>query len=471
MTSISNYDSKRNAPSDSAIAGFESRFRGSLIRPHDSLYESARKVYNAMIDRHPRLIACCSDIADVVAAVNFARDHGMPLAVRGGGHNVAGFGTCDDGLVIDLGRMKGIWVDPDERRALVQGGCTWGDVDHATHAFGLATPGGLVSTTGVAGLTLGGGIGHLSRKYGLACDNLLSAQVVTADGRILTASTEENADLFWGLRGGGGNFGVVTSFEFQLHPVSTVLGGPIFYALEQRVEALRFYRAFMASAPESLGAFFTFLKVPPGPPFPEHLHNKTVCGIVCCYTGTLEEGEEVVGPLKEFGPPVFEHVGRVPFPFLQSAFDAIVPSGLHHYWKADFMRDLSDDAIAVHAEFGPRIPTVESVLHIYPTDGAVQRLGAQETAYSHRDARFVHIIAATSPNPADMPAGIDWARAYWNALHPYSAGGSYVNFLMDEGEDRVQATYGENFERLVRLKNKYDPTNLFRLNQNIKPIF
>lgn len=452
-----------------ALTAFASRVRGELVYPEDPGYEAARKVYNGMIDRHPQVIVRCTDTADVVAAVNFARDHEFPLAIRGGGHNVAGFGTCDGGLVIDLGPMKGIWVDPARRRVLVQGGCTWGDVDHATHAFGLATPGGLVSTTGVAGLTLGGGIGHLSRKYGLACDNLVSAQVITADGRILTASAEENPDLFWGLRGGGGNFGVVTSFEFKLYPVSTVVGGPIFYALEQREEALRFYREFMADAPENLGAFFAFLKVPPGPPFPEHLHSRTLCGIVCCYAGSLEDGEEAVKPLLEFGPPLFEHVDRVPYPSLQSAFDPLVPPGLHHYWKADFMLDINDDAIAAHAAHGPRIPTVQSVLHIYPTDGAVQRVGAQETAYSHREAKFVHIIAATTSDPEAMPDGIAWARDYWHALHPHSAGGSYVNFLMDEGQDRVRATYGENLARLVTLKNKYDPTNLFRLNQNIKP--
>ncbi len=452
-----------------ATAAFEARLRGQLIRPQDPGYEAARKVYNGMIDRRPQLIARCVDVADVVAAVNFARDNELPLAIRGGGHNVAGFGTCDDGLVIDLGPMKGIWVDPGRRRVRVQAGCTWGDVDHATHAFGLATPGGLVSTTGVAGLTLGGGIGHLSRKYGLTCDNLLAAQVVTADGRILTASAEENTDLFWGLRGGGGNFGVVTSFEFQLHPVSTVLGGPIFYALDQREAALRFYRDFMQDAPQELGAFFAFLKVPPAPSFPEPLHNQTVCGVICCYAGSLEEGEKVVKPLLEFGPPLFEHVDRVPYPALQSAFDPIVPPGLHHYWKADFMLDLSDDAIAAHVEYGPQVPTVQSLMHIYLTDGAVQHVAPQETAYYHRKARFAHIIAATSPDPADMPAGIEWTRAYWRALHPHSAGGSYVNFLMDEGEDPVQATYGENYPRLVALKNKYDPTNLFRLNQNIKP--
>ena len=469
MTDHQTQAENHNPHLEQATAAFEARLRGQLIRPQDPDYEAARRVYNGMIDRRPQLIARCVDVADVVAAVNFARDNELPLAIRGGGHNVAGFATCDDGLVIDLGLMKGIWVDPGRRRVLVQAGCTWGDLDHATHAFGLATPGGLVSTTGVAGLTLGGGIGHLSRKHGLACDNLLAAQVVTADGRILTASPSENADLFWGLRGGGGNFGVVTSFEFQLHSVSVVLGGPIFYALDQCDAVLRFYRDFIADAPAELGAFFAFLKVPPAPSFPKHLHDQTVCGIICCYAGSLEEGEEVVQPLLEFGPPLFDHVGRVPYPLLQSAFDPVVPPGLHHYWKADFMPGLSDDAIAVHEKHGPQIPTVQSTLHIYPTDGAVQRVSAQESAYCHRQARFVHIISAASPDPAQLPAGIEWTRAYWNALHPHSVGSSYVNFLMDEGEDPVRATYGENYARLVTLKNKYDPTNLFRLNQNIKP--
>lgn len=452
-----------------AVAAFESRLRGPLIRPQDPRYEDARRVYNGMIDRHPQLIVRCANVADVVAAVNFARAYELPLAVRGGGHNVAGFGTCDEGLVIDLGGMRGVWVEPDKRRVLVQGGCTWADVDHATHAVGMATPGGLISSTGVAGLTLGGGIGHLTRKYGLSCDNLLSAQVVTADGRILTASADENPDLFWGLRGGGGNFGVVTSFEFQLHPVSVVLAGPIFYSIEQRQEALRFYRDFMTDAPDELGAFFAFLKVPSASPFPEHLHNQIVCGVITCYAGSLEHGEEVIRPLKNFGPPVFEHVGRIPYPILQTLSDALAPPGLHHYWKADFMPDLSDEAIAAYAEYGPQIPTVQSILHIYPTDGAVHRVGEQETAYSHRAAKFVHIIAATSPDPADMPAGTTWARDYWHALHPHSAGGAYVNFLMEEGQEPVHATYRENYARLVKLKNKYDPTNLFRLNQNIQP--
>jgi FAD/FMN-containing dehydrogenase len=420
-----------------------------------------------MIDRYPQLIIRCANIGDVVAAVNFARDFDLPLAVRGGGHNVAGYGTCDDGLVIDLGAMKGVWIDPEKQRALVQGGCTWGDIDHATYTFGLATPGGLVSTTGVAGLTLGGGIGHLSRKHGLSCDSLLSAQVVTADGSVLTASAEENEDLFWGLRGGGGNFGVVTTFEFQLYPISTVLAGPVFFAIEQREAALRFYRDFMADAPEELSAFFAFHKLPPDPLFPNHLHNQTVCGVVCCYAGSLERGEEVVRPLKQFGPLIFEHIERMPYPALQSAFDD--PPGLHNYWKADYMDDLSDAAIAAHAEYARQIPTVQSIVHIYPTDGAVQRVGQQETAYSHRDAKFVHLIAAASPDPAEMPLATAWVQKYWHALHPYASGGSYVNFLMDENQSQVQTAYRENYGRLVRLKNKYDPTNLFRINQNIKP--
>ncbi len=363
--------------------------------------------------------------------------------------------------------MIGSWIDPEKRRALVQGGCTWGDIDHATYTFGLATPGGIISTTGVAGLTLGGGLGHLSRKYGLTCDNLLSAQLVTADGRVLTASATENEDLFWGLRGGGGNFGIVTSFEFQLHPVSTVLAGPVFYAIEQSMAALQFYRDFMADAPEELGAFFAFLKVPPEPPFPPNLHNQTVCGVICCYAGSLVRGEEVVRPLKQFGPPRFEHIAPMPYPELQRAFDE--PAGLQQYWKADYMVDLSDDAIAVHAEYGPQVPNIQSAMHIYPTSGAIHRVGQQETAYSHREANFLHMIAAVTLAPDDMPQAGEWVQNYWHALHPYSSGGTYVNFMMDEGQDRVHATYRENYGRLVKLKNKYDPTNLFRINQNIKP--
>jgi FAD/FMN-containing dehydrogenase len=443
--------------------------RGELILPVDGGYDAARKVYNAMIDKHPALIMRCADIADVIAAVNFAREHKLAIAIRGGSHNVAGFGTCDDGLVIDLSRMKGIRVDPVKRTVRAEGGCTWGDVDHATHAFGLAAPGGIISTTGIAGLTLGGGIGHLTRKYGLSCDNLISADVVTADGRLITASADQNADLFWGLRGGGGNFGVVTSFEFRLHPVSTVFAGPILYPLEKSKDALRFYRDYMAKAPEDMNAFFAFLIVPPGPPFPEHLHNKTLCGVVCCYTGSLDKAEQVVRPLREFGPPVFEHVGPIPFPMLQSAFDALVPPGLQNYWKADFVKDLTDEVIEAHVKYGPDVPTIHTALHIYPVSGAAHRVGRDDTAFSYREAGFTHVIAALYPDPADTPKNKTWVQNYWSELHPHSAGGAYVNFMMEEGEDRVAASYRDNYERLARVKAKYDPNNLFHVNQNIKP--
>lgn len=463
---------KAPALEEKALQELRASFRGELIRPGDDGYDAARRVFNGMIDKHPALIARTVDIADTIAAVNFARENKLPLAIRGGGHNVAGFGTCDDGLVVDLSRMKGIRVDPAKRTVRAEGGCTWGDVDHATHAFGLAAPGGLISTTGIAGLTLGGGIGHLTRKYGLSCDNLISADVVTADGRLITASADQNADLFWGLRGGGGNFGVVTSFEFRLHPVSTVFAGPILYPLEKSKDALRFYRDYMAKAPEDMNAFFAFLIVPPGPPFPEHLHNKTVCGVVCCYTGSLDKAEQVVRPLREFGPPVFEHVGPIPFPMLQSAFDALVAPGLQNYWKADFVKDLTDEVIEAHVKYGPDVPTIHTALHIYPVSGAAHRVGRDDTAFSYREAGFTHVIAALYPDPADTPKNREWVRSYWEALHPYSAGGAYVNFLMDEkdeGPDRIEASYRNNYGRLAALKKKYDPNNLFHVNQNIKP--
>ncbi|MBZ5497896.1 MAG: FAD-binding oxidoreductase [Acidobacteriia bacterium] len=453
------------------VAQFKDRLRGELLTSADAGYDRARKVYNGMIDRHPSLIARCAGVADVMAAVDFARDNQLVVAVRGGGHNVGGFGTCDAGLVIDLSPMKGIRVDPKKQRARAEGGCTWGDLDHATHVFGLAAPGGIISTTGIAGLTLGGGIGHLTRKCGLSCDNLVSVDVVTADGRFVTAGAGENPDLFWGLRGGGGNFGIVTSFEFKLHPVHTVCAGPVLYRLEQAKDAMRFYRDYMAGAPEEMNGFFAFLIVPPGPPFPERLHNKTLCGIAACYSGPLDRAEKVVAPIRKFGPPEVDLLGPLPFPRLQRMFDALVPPGLQHYWKADFVHELSEEIIDAHVRFGPRIPTVSSAMHIYPVSGAAQRIGKEDTAFSYRDANFVHVIAAMYPDPADTPKNRAWVREYWEALHPHSAGGAYVNFLMaDEGQDRIAATYRGNYSRLAALKKKYDPGNLFRLNQNIEPL-
>ena len=416
-----------------ALEELESIFRGELIQPDDENYDEARAVYNAMIDRHPRLIARCVDTADVIAAVNFARENELTVAIRGCGHNVAGLGTCDDGIVIDLLRMKGVRVDPTKRTAHVEGGCSLGDVDHATHAFGLATPGGIISTTGVAGVTLGGGVGHLTRKHGLSCDNLISVDVVTADGNFVTASADENADLFWAVRGGGGNFGVVTSFQFKLHPVSEIFGGLVFYPIEKAGDVMRFYRDFIADAPEYLGAFFAFQIGPPVPFIPEELKGVTMCAIAVCYTGPMEKAEETVKPIREFGPPALEHLGFMPFPALQSAFDALLPAGLQHYWKADFVNELSDELIEAHTKYGPQVPTFQSTVHIYPIDGAAHRVGKNETAFSYRDANFVHIIAAMYPDPADTPDNIAWVKDYWSALHPYSAGGSYVNFMMEEG--------------------------------------
>ena len=458
------------APGASTVQAFASTVRGRVIGPLDDEYESARKVYNASIDRRPRLIVRCADVADVINCVGFAHDHDMPLAIRAGGHSAPGFGTCDGGLVADLSPMKGIRVDPVRRVARIEAGCTWGDVDHATHAFGLATPGGVISTTGVSGLTLGGGFGYLSRRYGLSCDNLISADVVTADGRLITVSAAERPDLFWALRGGGGNFGVVTSMEFHLHPVRTVYAGPVLYPLDRATDALRLFRDLMETAPRELSAFFAFLIVPPGPPFPKHLQSKTMCGVVCVYCGDMAAGEAVVRPLLKFGPPAFAHVGPVPYPMAQCTFDALLPPGLPHYWKADFVDDLTDDIIAEHVKHGPGIPTVNSAMHIYPLGGAVQDIGADETAFTYRRARFTHIIAAVSPDPTPMPRYREWVRTYWSALHPHSSGGAYVNFLMgDEGEERISASYRDNYRRLTEVKKKYDADNLFRVNQNIKP--
>jgi FAD/FMN-containing dehydrogenase len=442
--------------------------RGAVILPDDALYDEARHVYNAMIDRHPAIIIRCADVADVISAVNFGREAKLSVSVRGGSHNVTGFAVNDGGLVIDLSHMRSVWVDAEQRVARVEGGATWGDVDHATHAFGLATPAGIISTTGM-GLLLGGGIGYLTRAYGLSCDNLLSADVVLANGTLVTASADHNKDLFWALRGGGGNFGVVTSFSLRLHPVDTVIGGPILYPIEKSREALLLYRDVMASAPDDFNAFFAFLIVPDVPAFPEALRNQHVCGIVTCYTGPQERAEALFKPLRDFGP-VLDAIGPLPLPMLNSMFDFTVPVGkLQNYWKADFMNELSDAAIDAYAQYGPQAPVGSSTMHIYPTSGKARQMGRDETAYSYRDANFVHVIAAMHEDPADTPRCKQWVRDFWEALHPHSAGGAYVNFIMDEGEERIRASYRDNYDRLVAIKRQYDPANLFDQNQNIRP--
>jgi len=419
------------------------------------------------------MIARCVDAGDVIAAVNFARENGMLLAVRGGGHNGPGLGTCDGGLVVDLSRLKGVRVDPNARTARVGGGCTWGDVDHATHAFGLAAPSGIISTTGVGGLTLGGGLGHLARTCGLTIDNLLEADVVLADGSFVTTNADQHSDLFWAIRGGGGNFGVVTSFLFQLHPIDTVYAGPMLWPIEKSGEVLRWYREYITSAPDEMNGWLAFLTVPAGAPFPEPLQGKKVCGVVWCYTGALDQAERVFAPIRElFGGPILDWVGPLPHPALQSMFDPIYPPGLQWYWKADFFNELPDAAVDEHVKFGASLPTPHSTMHLYPIDGAAGRVPADATAWNYRSAKWGQVMVGVNPDPADNPAAKAWTRAYWEALHPYSAGGAYVNMMMDatdEGGDRVRASYGDNYDRLAAIKAKYDPGNLFRVNQNISP--
>ena len=452
------------------IEDFKASLDGELIQPSDAGYDAARRIHNGMIDKRPRLIARCANTADVVRAVNFGRTNKLTIAVRGGGHNGPGLSLCDDGLVIDLALMKGIDIDIEKRTVQVQPGCRWGDVDRATHPFGLATVSGIISTTGVGGLTLGGGHGYLTRKHGLTVDNLLSVEMVLADGRTVTANERENPDLFWAIRGGGGNFGVVTSFRFRLHPVHTVYAGPMFWPMERAEEVLRWYRGFLPNAGEDLFGFFAFLVVPPAPPFPPELHGKQVCGIIWCYYGPPERSEETFRPVREFAaPPLFEYLGEMPYPALQSMFDGLYPPGLQWYWKGDFIRELSDEAVALHVKHGSRLPTPISTMHLYPVDGAVHRVRPEDTAFSFRDSHWSQVIAAVSPDPADNERMIAWARGYYEELHPYSAGGAYVNFMMEEGQERIQATYGDNYKRLVEVKTKYDPENLFHVNQNIKP--
>lgn len=454
---------------EAEIQELRGKFRGELILPTDAAYDTARKVYNAMIDKRPALIVRCADVADVVAGVNFARDKNLLLAVRGGGHNGPGLGVCDGGLVLDLSRLKGIRVDPKERTVRVEGGCLWGDVDHATHPFGLAVPNGFLSTTGVGGLTLGGGIGYLARKYGLTIDNLLAVDVVLADGRLVTASDYEYPDLFWAVRGGGGNFGVVTSFLFRANPVGTVYGGPIFWPMDKAGEVLRFWRDFILKAPEEINGWFGFVTVPPVPMFPAEHHLKKMCVVTWCYTGDLAKAEGAFKPIRQFSPPVMDFAGPIPFPVLQSLFDGLYPTGLQWYWKADFFQELSDKAIDLHLKYAERLPSPHSTMHLYPINGAAGRVGAAETAFSFRDAKFAEVIVGVDPDPANNNRLMQWAKDYWLALHPFSAGGGYINMMMDEGEANVKAAYRDNYARLAQVKEKYDPVNLFRVNQNIAP--
>jgi UDP-N-acetylenolpyruvoylglucosamine reductase len=444
--------------------------RGEVITPGDEGYEDARKIYNAMIDRRPSVVVRPLNAGDVIAAVNHARENDLDLAVRGGGHSVPGFGTVDDGVVIDLSRMRGVRVDPENQLARAEGGATWGDFNAATHAFGLATTGGVVSTTGVGGLTLGGGIGYLARRYGLSCDNLVSADIVTADGRLLVASEHQNEDLFWAIRGGSGNFGVVTSFEFRLHPVKDIYGGPMFFELDDADTVLRFYREFIADAPEEFGGFPAWQIAPPLPFIPEERHGEPFLAFVACWAGPVGQGESALKPLHDVASVVAEHVGPMPYPALNSAFDALYPWGaLQHYWKANFVTELSDDAIAAHLEHGPKVPVVNSTVHIYPINGACQRVGSDATAFAYRDAKFATVVAGMWPDPEQNETNIKWVRDYYDATAPHSEEGGYINFMSGDDQDRIKANYRGNYDRLVEAKRKYDPDNLFHVNQNIAP--
>lgn len=449
------------------IDDFSAQLRGTIVMPSDKDFDQERKVYNGMIDKHPGMIVKCVDVADVMAAVNFGRDNNLLVAVRGGGHNGAGLGLCDDGLVIDLSGLKFVRVDVANKTVRVGGGNIWGEVDHATHPFGLAVPAGIISTTGVGGLTLGGGVGHLSRKYGLTIDNLLEADMVLADGSFVTVSANQNTDLFWAIRGGGGNFGIVTSFKFQAHNVKNVFGGPTLWPIEQTEEIMEWYHEFLNNAPEDLNGFIATMVIP-GPPFPEHLHNKHFCGIIWCYTGDMDKAEEIFKPVVDKNP-VFDHRGEMPYPAIQTLFDGLMPPGLQWYWKADFFKELGPEVRAQHLKFGSKIPTPLSQMHLYPISGAASRVDKNDTPWAYRDAKYAGVIVGVDPSPENAAKITNWCKDYWEALHPYSSGGAYSNFMMEEGQERVKASYKHNYDRLAQIKKEYDPSNFFSVNQNILP--
>jgi FAD/FMN-containing dehydrogenase len=452
------------------ISKMKANLRGRVILPGDQDYNEARKVYNGMIDKHPKLIVRCDNVADVRLAVEFARENDLLVAVRGGGHNGAGLATCDDGMVIDLSQMKGVRFDPSLSTIRAEPGCTQGDVNHLGRSFGFAVPAGVVSTTGIAGLTLGGGTGYLTRKYGLTIDNLLGVDIVLADGSFVTANAEDHPDLFWAVRGGGGNFGIVTSFLYRACPVKDVVGGPMFWDLSDAREVLEWHAEFMPTASEDLYGFFAFLKALPTDPFPAHLHHKNLCGIIWCYSGPPEGADAAFKAIREFRKPLLEVIAPMPYTAMQSLFDTLVPPGLQWYWKGHFVNRPTKEAIDRHLEFGSQVPTLLSTMHLYPIDGAAARVGRNQTAFSFREAQYSMVICGIDPDPANAELITKWTRDYWAAIEPYSLGGAYVNFLMeDEGAGRVKAAYRDNFERLVEIKTKYDPDNFFARNQNIQP--
>ncbi|MFL0352604.1 FAD-binding oxidoreductase [Xanthomarina sp. GH4-25] len=449
------------------LEAFDSQLQGNLILPDHTAYHSTRSVFNGMIDKHPGAIAMCETVTDVQTSVNFGRDHNVLIAIRGGGHNGGGLGICNDGLVIDLSGIKFVDVNTSNQTVKVGGGNIWNEVDQATHELGLAIPSGMISSTGVGGLTLGGGVGYLTRKYGLTIDNLLEAEMVLADGRFVTVNKDVYTDLFWAIRGGGGNYGVVTSFTFQAHPVKIIKGGPTLWPIERVEEIMAWYDTFIQEGSEDLNGFIATMVIPESP-FPEFLHNKKFCAIVWCYVGDPNAFDDLFQPVLDLNP-VFAHVDDMPYPALQSMFDGMFPSGMQWYWRADFFNNLTPQISAQHLKYGSAIPTVLSQMHLYPISGAASRVGAEDTPWAYRDAKYAGVYVGVDPNPDNATLITNWCKDYFNALHPYSAGGAYSNFMMDEGQERVQASYKHNYDRLVKIKGIYDPENLFRVNQNIKP--
>ena len=450
-------------------AEIEGQLQGRVIRRGDADYDEARALFNAMIDKRPALIVLAESTADVVAAVNFARERGIEIAVRCGGHNGPGLGSVDDGLVIDLRALNSVTVDPEARTATVGGGALLSEVDAATHEHGLATPGGIISTTGVGGLILGGGIGHLTRKAGLSVDNVLGAEVVLADGRVVTADEETNPDLYWAIRGGGGNFGVVTELKLRLHAISTGVAGPMFWDLEHAPDLMRWYRDFIVQAPEDLNGFLAFMSVPPAPQFPDELHLQKVAAIVWCWTGPEEGAADALAEARAQPGLLLDGVQPMPVPALQSAFDAVYPPGDQWYWRAEFVEQIPDEAIEQHVAFARRLPTWKSTMHMYPIDGAAHAVGPTDTPWAFRHANWGMVIVGVDPAPENVETLKNWAVRYWDAVHPYAAGGSYLNMVTEELPELVRRSYGENYERLARIKAEYDPNNVFHVNQNIRP--
>ncbi|MRG47331.1 FAD-binding protein [Chitinophaga sp. SYP-B3965] len=451
------------------ISSFKNSLRGQLILPADDYYDEARKVHNGMIDKKPAMIVRCADVADVVTCVNFASAHDLLLAVKGGGHNGAGLGMCDDGLVIDLCNLTSVHINVADKTVLAEGGCTLAHIDQATHPFGLAIAAGVVGSTGIGGLTLGGGLGYLTRKYGLSIDNLLEVNMVLADGSCIKASADEHPDLFWAIRGGGGNFGVVVSFLFKAHPVDMVYGGPMIWEMKDVKKIMQWYRTFIKEAPDDIYGFLAFLTVPPAPPFPEAYHHKRMCAIIWCFTGDMKDADFVFESIRSIKQPAIDLAGPIPFIALQGLFDPLLPPGMQWYWKADYLNELSDEAIDVHLQYVGAPPSALSTMHLYPVNAAAARIGKDKTAWHYRDATWAMVISGIDADAAGKETIINWTKEYWNALRPYAAGGGYVNFMMDEGEEGVRSIYKDNYTRLAETKARYDPHNLFRVNQNIKP--